>query len=84
MEIMQIGDSGPATPVEVSQSAAELLEQGAACNVLFIGSADTESLTGPEVGFWVVVAARLSLFRLWRTRKSFDFNKLQKKCSSKL
>jgi len=48
MEIMQIGDSGPATPVEVSQSAAELLEQGAACNVLFIGSADTESLTGPE------------------------------------
>jgi len=34
---------------EISNSAADLLRQGAACNVLYIGSADTESLTGPEV-----------------------------------
>merc|ERR1719427_1918871 len=34
--------------VEVATSAAELLQQGAACNVLFLGSADTEALSGPE------------------------------------
>lgn len=28
-------------------AAAELLKQGAACNVMYIGSLDTESLTGP-------------------------------------
>nr|CAB3267156.1 tensin homolog [Phallusia mammillata] len=33
---------------EISNSAADLLRQGAACNVLYLGSADTESLTGPE------------------------------------
>ncbi|XP_076822845.1 uncharacterized protein LOC143469149 isoform X2 [Clavelina lepadiformis] len=33
---------------EISNSASELLRQGAACNVLYLGSADTESLTGPE------------------------------------
>ena len=35
---------------QISNSAADLLRQGAACNVLFLGSANTESLTGPEVG----------------------------------
>ena len=35
--------------VEVATSAAELLQQGAACNVLFLGSAHTEALSGPEV-----------------------------------
>ena len=49
MEVIQVAEPGPATPVEVPTSAADLLEQGAACNVLFLGSADTESLTGPEV-----------------------------------
>jgi len=34
--------------VEVATSAAELLQQGAACNVLFLGSAHTEALSGPE------------------------------------
>jgi len=48
MEVIQVAEPGPATPVEVPTSAADLLEQGAACNVLFLGSADTESLTGPE------------------------------------
>ncbi|XP_064597925.1 tensin-3-like [Liolophura sinensis] len=33
---------------EVPSSAAALLAQGAACNVLFINSVDTESLTGPQ------------------------------------
>lgn len=33
---------------QISNSAADLLRQGAACNVLFLGSANTESLTGPE------------------------------------
>ena len=35
--------------VEVATSAAELLQQGAACNVVFLGSAHTEALSGPEV-----------------------------------
>ena len=35
--------------VDVATSAAELLQQGAACNVLFLGSAHTEALSGPEV-----------------------------------
>ena len=30
-------------------TAADLLKQGAACNVIYIGSVDTESLTGPPV-----------------------------------
>nr|XP_026691547.1 tensin homologue isoform X2 [Ciona intestinalis] len=33
---------------EIQNSAVELLKQGAACNVLYLGSEDTESLTGPE------------------------------------
>ncbi|KAI5624019.1 tensin-2 isoform X1 [Silurus asotus] len=31
-----------------TSTAAELLKQGAACNVLYINSVDTESLTGPQ------------------------------------
>ncbi|TSW75986.1 Tensin-2 [Bagarius yarrelli] len=31
-----------------TSTAAELLKQGAACNVLYLNSVDTESLTGPE------------------------------------
>jgi tensin len=30
------------------KSAAELLEHGVACNVVYIGSYDMETLTGPE------------------------------------
>ncbi|XP_033727865.1 LOW QUALITY PROTEIN: uncharacterized protein LOC117317245 [Pecten maximus] len=33
---------------ELPSSAAALLAQGAACNVLFLNSVDTESLTGPQ------------------------------------
>ncbi|KAK2174541.1 hypothetical protein NP493_795g01016 [Ridgeia piscesae] len=34
--------------VETPNSASQLLAQGAACNVLYINSADMESLTGPQ------------------------------------
>lgn len=37
------------SPQDVTNTAAELLRQGAACNVVYLGSIDTESLTGPEV-----------------------------------
>ncbi|KAJ8336834.1 hypothetical protein SKAU_G00380540 [Synaphobranchus kaupii] len=35
-------------PLSVSNSAAELLKQGAACNVWFLGSMEMESLTGHQ------------------------------------
>ncbi|XP_060684176.1 tensin-1 isoform X4 [Hemiscyllium ocellatum] len=35
-------------PAVSSNSASELLKQGAACNVLFVNSVDMESLTGPQ------------------------------------
>ncbi|CAJ0930117.1 unnamed protein product, partial [Mesorhabditis belari] len=40
-------DYDPATSVEHVSAAQLLLEQGAACNVSYIGSVDCESLTGP-------------------------------------
>ncbi|XP_053738526.1 tensin-3-like isoform X1 [Synchiropus splendidus] len=36
------------TPQSVTNSAAELLKQGAACNVWYLGSVDMESLTGVQ------------------------------------
>ncbi|XP_052719179.1 tensin-3-like isoform X3 [Crassostrea angulata] len=38
---------GPTSP-DLPSSAAALLAQGAACNVLYLNSVDTESLTGPQ------------------------------------
>uniref|UniRef100_H2Z9T3 SH2 domain-containing protein n=1 Tax=Ciona savignyi TaxID=51511 RepID=H2Z9T3_CIOSA len=45
-EIPPVGSSRNST--EIQNSAVELLKLGAACNVLYLGSEDTESLTGPE------------------------------------
>ncbi|KAK3546363.1 hypothetical protein QTP70_025771 [Hemibagrus guttatus] len=39
-------DTAEAAPQSISNSAAELLKQGAACNVWFLGSVEMESLTG--------------------------------------
>ena len=43
---------GPGSPEVMSptelNSAADLLAKGAACNVVFINTIDTESLTGPQ------------------------------------
>ncbi|XP_058250690.1 tensin-3-like isoform X2 [Hemibagrus wyckioides] len=39
-------DTVEASPQSISNSAAELLKQGAACNVWFLGSVEMESLTG--------------------------------------
>ncbi|TTG32367.1 Tensin-3 [Bagarius yarrelli] len=39
-------DAVEAAPQSISNSAAELLKQGAACNVWFLGSVELESLTG--------------------------------------
>ncbi|KAI5104692.1 tensin-3 [Silurus meridionalis] len=39
-------DSVEAAPQSITNSAAELLKQGAACNVWFLGSVEMESLTG--------------------------------------
>ena len=47
--------------VEVATSAAELLQQGAACNVLFLGSAHTEALSGPEVRILCLYLIDMSL-----------------------
>jgi tensin len=41
-------DSPDGKVKEVLSSPSQLLSQGAACNVLYINSIDTESLTGPE------------------------------------
>ncbi|XP_077581339.1 tensin-3 [Stigmatopora nigra] len=46
------------TPQSVTNSAAELLKQGAACNVWYLGSVDMESLTGVQA---VQKAASLTL-----------------------
>ncbi|XP_038608034.1 tensin-2 isoform X2 [Tachyglossus aculeatus] len=42
-------DDSPEVPVVTNMStAADLLRQGAACSVLYLGSVETESLTGPQ------------------------------------
>ncbi|XP_053706407.1 tensin-2 isoform X1 [Synchiropus splendidus] len=43
-----IGDVQEAQAVNNVSTAADLLKQGAACNVLFLNSVETESLTGPQ------------------------------------
>ncbi|XP_052237835.1 tensin-3-like [Dreissena polymorpha] len=41
-----VADVSPTT--EMPSSASQLLAQGAACNVIYLNSVDTESLTGPQ------------------------------------
>lgn len=41
-------DSGAGTSSGSSSSASQLLQQGAACNVMYLYTTDTESLTGPQ------------------------------------
>ncbi|XP_027144711.1 tensin-2 isoform X4 [Larimichthys crocea] len=43
-----IGDLPEVQPVSNISTAADLLKQGAACNVLYLNSVETESLTGPQ------------------------------------
>ncbi|XP_023259474.1 tensin-2 isoform X2 [Seriola lalandi dorsalis] len=43
-----IGDVQEVQPVSNISTAADLLKQGAACNVLYLNSVETESLTGPQ------------------------------------
>ncbi|XP_061128046.1 tensin-2-like isoform X1 [Syngnathus typhle] len=43
-----IGDVPEVQPVSNISTAADLLKQGAACNVLYLNSVETESLTGPQ------------------------------------
>ncbi|XP_051931906.1 tensin-2-like isoform X2 [Hippocampus zosterae] len=43
-----VGDLQELRSVTNTSTAADLLKQGAACNVLYLNSVDTESLTGPE------------------------------------
>ncbi|XP_034552747.1 tensin-2 isoform X4 [Notolabrus celidotus] len=43
-----IGEMPEVQPVSNISTAADLLKQGAACNVLFLNSVETESLTGPQ------------------------------------
>ncbi|XP_042563527.1 tensin-2 isoform X2 [Clupea harengus] len=43
-----LGDIQEVQPVSNLSTAADLLKQGAACNVLFLNSVETESLTGPQ------------------------------------
>ncbi|XP_061760885.1 tensin-2 isoform X1 [Nerophis ophidion] len=43
-----IGDVQELQPVSNISTAADLLKQGAACNVLYLNSVETESLTGPQ------------------------------------
>ncbi|XP_026776852.2 tensin-2 isoform X4 [Pangasianodon hypophthalmus] len=51
---LRIPDKDPITesqevqPVSNMSTAADLLKQGAACNVLYLNSVETESLTGPQ------------------------------------
>ncbi|KAI5612373.1 tensin-2 isoform X3, partial [Silurus asotus] len=51
---LRIPDNDPITenlevqPVSNMSTAADLLKQGAACNVLYLNSVETESLTGPQ------------------------------------
>ena len=44
---------------EMETSVAELLQQSAACDVLYLGSADTEALSGPEVRCFYIVFVKL-------------------------
>ncbi|XP_061689415.1 tensin-2 isoform X2 [Syngnathoides biaculeatus] len=43
-----IADTPEVQPVSNISTAADLLKQGAACNVLYLNSVETESLTGPQ------------------------------------
>ncbi|XP_040909846.1 tensin-2 isoform X4 [Toxotes jaculatrix] len=43
-----IGEMQEVQPVNNISTAADLLKQGAACNVLYLNSVETESLTGPQ------------------------------------
>ncbi|KAI7793925.1 putative tensin-like C1 domain-containing phosphatase [Triplophysa rosa] len=43
-----IGDVQEVQPSSNMSTAADLLKQGAACNVLYLNSVETESLTGPQ------------------------------------
>uniref|UniRef100_A0A673A372 Tensin 2a n=1 Tax=Sphaeramia orbicularis TaxID=375764 RepID=A0A673A372_9TELE len=43
-----IGEVTEVQPVSHISTAADLLKQGAACNVLYLNSVETESLTGPQ------------------------------------
>ncbi|XP_035499962.2 tensin-2 isoform X3 [Scophthalmus maximus] len=43
-----IGEVQEVQPVSNVSTAADLLKQGAACNVLYLNSVETESLTGPQ------------------------------------
>ncbi|KAM6977759.1 tensin-2 [Aplochiton taeniatus] len=43
-----LGDVQVVQPVPNMSTAADLLKQGAACNVLYLNSVETESLTGPQ------------------------------------
>ncbi|XP_016333136.1 tensin-2-like isoform X3 [Sinocyclocheilus anshuiensis] len=43
-----IGEVVEVQPVSNMSTAADLLKQGAACNVLYLNSVETESLTGPQ------------------------------------
>ncbi|XP_063065306.1 tensin-2 isoform X3 [Engraulis encrasicolus] len=43
-----LGDIQEVQPVSNLSTAADLLKQGAACNVLYLNSVETESLTGPQ------------------------------------
>ncbi|KAM4610501.1 tensin-2 isoform 2-T2 [Polymixia lowei] len=43
-----IGDVQEVQPASNMSTAADLLKQGAACNVLYLNSVETESLTGPQ------------------------------------
>ncbi|XP_068452847.1 tensin-2 isoform X2 [Clinocottus analis] len=55
-----IGEGPEVQPVNNISTAADLLKQGAACNVLFLNSVETESLTGPQA---IAKAADASLGR---------------------
>ncbi|XP_036447812.1 tensin-2 isoform X2 [Colossoma macropomum] len=43
-----IGETQEVQPASNMSTAADLLKQGAACNVLYLNSVETESLTGPQ------------------------------------
>ncbi|XP_019944848.2 tensin-2 isoform X1 [Paralichthys olivaceus] len=43
-----VGEVQEVQPVSNVSTAADLLKQGAACNVLYLNSVETESLTGPQ------------------------------------
>ncbi|KAI3357203.1 hypothetical protein L3Q82_015667 [Scortum barcoo] len=53
-----IGEVQSVYPVSNISTAADLLKQGAACNVLYLNSVETESLTGPQA---IAKAAEASL-----------------------